>query len=72
MKTTEHVQITEPVTVGLFLVYILVPANFQQHHHITITKLSQNKELQRQILILKQKPSNHSVSNPEQNILLIF
>jgi hypothetical protein len=55
----------------LFIFCILVPTNFQQDHHITITKSPQNKEPQRQILLLKQKRSDHSVANSEQNSSII-
>lgn len=50
---------------------VVAPSNFQQDHHITITKSPQNKELQRQILVLKQKRSDHSASTPEQNATII-
>lgn len=47
-------------------IYILVPSNFQHEHHVTITKSPQNKELQRQIVVLKQKRSDHPISTSEQ------
>lgn len=50
---------------------VLVPTNFQQDHHITITKSPQNKELQRQIFVVKHQRSDNTVSNSEPNATII-
>lgn len=44
----------------------LGPSKFQHDHHLTLTKPPQNKEPQRQILVLKQKRPDQSVSSSEQ------
>lgn len=51
--------------------YVLGPSNFQHDHHLTITKSPQNKEPQRQILVLKQKRSDHPISTSEQNTTIV-
>lgn len=48
-----------------------MPSSFQQNQHLTITKPSQSKEPQRQILVLKQKRTDHSVSSSEQTATII-
>lgn len=50
-------------TCFLYYICILGPSNFQHDHHLTIAKSPQNKELQRQILVLKQA-SSEQTTNP--------
>lgn len=50
-------------TCSLYYIFILGSSNFQHDHHLTIAKSPQNKELQRQILVLKQA-SSEQTTNP--------
>ncbi|XP_060849456.1 uncharacterized protein LOC132928660 [Rhopalosiphum padi] len=66
-KKTKHVQIAQPVSIGQSSGL----TNYQHDHHLNITKSPQIKEQQRQILVLKQKRSDHSISSSEQNTTVV-
>jgi len=53
----------------MIVLYILGSSNFKHDNHLTIAKTPQNKESQRQILVLKQKPLGHSISEQTTNIV---
>ncbi|KAE9537995.1 hypothetical protein AGLY_005967 [Aphis glycines] len=66
-KKTKHVQIAQPVSIGQSSGL----TNYQHDHHLNITKSPQIKEHQRQILVLKQKRSDHTISSSEQNTTVV-
>uniref|UniRef100_A0A2H8TJP8 Nuclear factor related to kappa-B-binding protein n=1 Tax=Melanaphis sacchari TaxID=742174 RepID=A0A2H8TJP8_9HEMI len=66
-KKTKHVQIAQPISIGQSSGL----TNYQHDHHLNITKSPQIKEHQRQILVLKQKRSDHSISSSEQNTTVV-
>jgi len=53
------------------LIFILGLTNYQHDHHLNIAKPPQIKEHQRQILVLKQKRSDQSISSSEQNTTVV-